>query len=67
MLLAYAVSLLGLNLLLGPGLFARFARSHGYVRCPARDHIIGRGRGKVLLDDYVLNGSDCRAGRPRTP
>ena len=33
--------------------------AHGYSRCEARDREVGRGKGRVWFDDYVLTGSDC--------
>jgi len=48
-----------LDNLAGARLIAIAASRHGYTRCITRDHMIGVGKGKVWLNDYVLRQSDC--------
>jgi hypothetical protein len=45
--------------LAGARLIAIVAARQGYIRCTARDHIGGTGKGKVWFNDYVLGRSDC--------
>jgi hypothetical protein len=36
-----------------------YMNSHAYVRCTARDHLLGHGKGEVWFIDYVRNPASC--------
>lgn len=44
----------------GHRIITHFMAVNGYDRCPARDHEVGNGKGRVWLDAYVRSPDDCR-------
>lgn len=43
-----------------------YLSSHGYSRCPTRDHVVGSGKSHVWFDNYVLKTSDCAHGQAKS-
>jgi hypothetical protein len=43
----------------GPTIVEHYMEEHGYVRCIARDHADGIGKGRVWFDSYVSDVRNC--------
>lgn len=54
-----------LDALYGPEIIQTVMAHHGYSRCAARDHTIGSGKGRVWLDNYVSNETQCDTRNPQ--
>jgi hypothetical protein len=48
-----------LNGIYGHQITGQFMTTHGYSRCPAGDHDVGRGKGRVWFENYVLATARC--------
>jgi|GEM_PF-2957437 len=45
-----------------PQIAAKYMASHGYSRCPSRDHHVGNGKSLVWFDNYAESQRACSAG-----
>jgi len=48
-----------INLCVGDLALDDYMNSHAYLRCPARDHLVGHGKGSVWFIDYFRTAAAC--------
>ena len=49
-----------LHILYGEGTVSNFMAARGYSRCAAHDHFRGSGKGRIHLQNYVIDTVQCR-------
>lgn len=63
--LVFIVCIIGggsvLDAIYGPWMIDNYLSHSGYHRCDVRDHTVGSGKGRVWLNNYVLNNTECHA------
>lgn len=64
--LFFMLSIIGggfiLDAVCGPWVIENYLNRSGYSRCAEQDHSVGSGKGRVWLDNYVLDHTACPPG-----